>query len=76
MARLDKERELKLLPIRETAAIKQIKALGHTIISNSTTDIKFLFKGNVITYFYYSGWASGKGIKDGRGLQQLLIQIK
>jgi hypothetical protein len=76
MARLDKDREQKLQPIRVNGAIKQIEALGHKIISQSQIEISFLYKDNVITYFPYSGWASGKGIKDGRGLKNLLTQIK
>jgi hypothetical protein len=35
-----------------------------------------MYKENEITYFPYSGWASGKGITDGRGLANLIKQIK
>jgi len=33
-------------------------------------------KGSLVLYFPYSGWASGKTIKAGRGLKNLLSQIK
>lgn len=35
----------------------------------------FDYKGNKIRLFPYTGWHTGKGIKDGRGLQNLLKQI-
>ena len=76
MARLDKEIELKLQPIRFNEAVKQIEALGHKVHFKSENNIRFMYKDNEITYFPYSGWASGKGITDGRGLQNLLKQIK
>jgi hypothetical protein len=76
MARLDKDREQKLQPIRINEAVKQIEALGHKVHFKSENNIKFMFKDNEITYFPYSGWASGKGITDGRGINNLLKQIK
>jgi hypothetical protein len=76
MARLDKDREQKLQPIRVNEAVKQIQALGHEIVSQSQTEISFLYKNNLIKFFPYSGWASGKGITDGRGIKNLLKQIK
>ncbi len=37
--------------------------------------IRFLFHGNTITVWPYTGWFSGKGIKDGRGAKKLYQQI-
>lgn len=38
--------------------------------------IEFEYKGHIVKYFPYSGWATGKTIKDGRGLDNLLKQLK
>jgi len=76
MGRLDTERQQKLEPKRINKARTEIEALGLKITETSSTYLKFEFKGNTITYFPYSGWASGKGIIDGRGLDNLLKQLK
>lgn len=75
MARLDKERQKELEPLRMRKALNEIKKLGYKV-SNSKNQIWFLFNGYVVNYYPYSGWASGKSIKDGRGLKNLLKQIK
>lgn len=38
--------------------------------------IEFEYKGHIVKYFPYSGWATGKTIKDGRGLMNLINQLK
>lgn len=37
--------------------------------------IRFSFRGNTVTVWPYKGWFSGKGVKDGRGIDKLLKQI-
>jgi len=76
MARLDQERQQKLEPLRMNTAVEKITALGFKIEKKTTTFLQFIYKESTITYFVYSGWASGKTIKDGRGLENLLNQIK
>ena len=56
-------------------AILKITELGYDI-EHTHNEIIFTYKGNTISFFPYTGWASGKGIKDGRGLNKLLKQIK
>lgn len=56
-------------------ALKQLVALGFKCQSDDTKII-FDFKGSPITFYPYSGWASGKTIKDGRGIENLLKQLK
>jgi hypothetical protein len=75
MSRLDKDRQTKLEPERMQFAIEEIESLGYEILYKDNTKIQFFFKHSVITFFPYSGWASGKNIKDGRGIGNLLIQI-
>jgi hypothetical protein len=74
--RLDAERQALLEPDRTTTAIKTLTEMGFNVQVVSNNEINFLFKDAVIKYFPYSGWASGKSIKDGRGFQTLLNQLK
>lgn len=72
--RLDQQREKQLQPKRIQFAINQLKEAGFDCTSDDTK-VEFLFKGNKITYFPYSGWHTGKSIKDGRGWKNLKKQI-
>lgn len=38
--------------------------------------LQFEFKGATVRFFPYTGWFSGKTVKDGRGLNNLLKQIR
>lgn len=73
--RLNQEREQKLQPERIKSAKSEIERLGFVIEYEDETTLKFNYLGNLITLFPYSGWFSGKGIKDGRGLKNLIEQI-
>lgn len=76
MPRLDTERQNKLEPERMDYAIKQIAKIIKTDIYSNATRIEFEWKEESVFFFPYSGWATGKSIKDGRGLQKLLTQLK
>ncbi len=76
MARLNKERQEQLEPERIRYAKEQIEKLGYTVTGESKTYISFEFKGHPVKLFPYSGWHTGKTIQDGRGLKNLLDQIK
>jgi len=77
MARLNQERQKRLEPLRIRVAIEKIEALGYsTTFVTKAKAINFKFKGSQVAYYPYSGWASGLSIKDGRGLQNLLNQLK
>ena len=76
MARLDIERQRRLEPKRIATAIRSVEELGLQIKYKDSTKIMFDFKGSNVTYFPYSGWATGKTIQDGRGLTNLLKQLK
>jgi hypothetical protein len=75
--RLDKEREAALEPERMKYAMQHLNALGFSCdcIENEK-EIRFIFKGERVKFYPYSGWHTGKSIKDGRGLQKLLDQLK
>lgn len=62
---------------RTEYAKSQIEALGYTVTENpGNRSFKFEYKGNPIRVFPYKGWFTGKGIKDGRGIKNLLKQIR
>lgn len=74
--RLDQEREKELTPVRVEYAKMAIQEEGHDIVSIAGDRIEFLFDGNIIRHYAYSGWHTGKGIQDGRGIHKLIKQIK
>lgn len=63
-------------PKRLEYAYEEIKKRGFNIHYHSDTRLKFMYKENEITIFPYTGWFTGKGIKDGRGINNLLKQLK
>ncbi len=75
MTRLNIERQAELEPKRIEYAKKKIEELGFEV-TESETELRFIFNGNIIKLFPYSGWHSGMGITDGRGLDKLLKQIR
>lgn len=74
--RLDQEREERLQPTRIEFAIKEIEKLGYKIVYKDKTKVIFDFKDSSVTIYPYSGWFTGKTVQDGRGLQNLLNQLK
>lgn len=76
MARLDIERQRRLELPRLNYAAQQICKLGYTVTVKDGNSLEFEHKGSTVTFFPYSGWATGKSINDGRGLQRLLEQLK
>lgn len=76
MARLDKQRQKRLEPLRMEEAKRKIGAICPNLYSQTSNSISFDFNGSKVTYYPYSGWATGKSIVDGRGLENLLNQLK
>lgn len=57
-------------------AIEQLEKIkGVRIDLVDEVKIIFYWKENKITLFPYSGWHTGKSIKDGRGIENLLKQL-
>ena len=78
MARLDIQRQTTLEPKRMAYAISEIEKKGYEVIQISKTELQFIHNtqyGHKVSFFPYSGWATGSTIKDGRGLRKLLKQI-
>lgn len=76
MKRLNKERQAELEPKRAEYAIERLGELNISATRISDSELEFEWKGNIIKFWPYSGWHTGKGIEDGRGLQNLLNQLK
>lgn len=76
MSRLDTDRQKELEPKRLEFAKNVIEKLGYSITHIDGTKLKFEYNGSEVTFFAYSGWASGKTIKDCRGISNLVNQIK
>lgn len=76
MARLNIERQERLEPGRIASTRKVIEKLGYEITYADSMRLEFPYKGQTVKFWPYSGWHTGKSIKDGRGFNNLLKQIK
>lgn len=72
--RLNQERQERLEPSRMKTAMETFTSMGLEP-ENDGKKITFVYKGSQIQYFPYTGWATGKTIKDGRGLDFLVKQL-
>ena len=62
--------------VRLMYAVNQITELGYACKwIGQKKCLQFDFKGSLVRFFPYTGWFSGKTVKDGRGLINLLKQI-
>jgi hypothetical protein len=73
--RLNQEREADLTPKRVQGCKEKLESLGFEVTATSDR-LDFIYKGSKIMFWPYSGWHSGKTIKDGRGFNNLLNQIQ
>ena len=63
-------------PGRQEYVIRVLSEKGYKpIIDTQNKCVRFEYRGNMITVWPYTGWFSGKGVKDGRGIKKLLKQI-
>lgn len=76
MGRLDTERQEKLEPNRMRFAKNSLIMMGFHICYEDKTRLEFLYNGSVVKFYPYSGWHTGKSIKDGRGFRELIKQLK
>lgn len=76
MSRLDIDRQIELEPKRIEYCRGRLESLGFKVETTNSNELRFEFKGHIIKLFPYSGWASGKTIVDGRGINELLNQLK
>ncbi len=75
--RLDQEREAILQPQRIDYAVKALADIGIESRKVDNTELEFTLPNGVKgKLFAYSGWWSAKGIGDGRGIYNLIQQLK
>lgn len=76
MPRQNIELQNELEPKRMEYAISKLHSLGYVSLTHDDTKIEFFHRGEKCTLFVYSGWHTGKSIKDGRGIHNLLKQLE
>lgn len=74
--RLNQEREKRLEPKRVQYALDKLKELDIEPDYVGEKRIDFTYEGSKVQFYPYSGWHSGSTIKDGRGIRNLLKQLK
>jgi len=72
---LRKERRANKEGSRMDFAIKQLTGLGHKVTMETNNAISIIFKGERVMVYPYTGWFTGKSVKDGRGIKNLLKRI-
>lgn len=76
-AELIKEKRRLKEPKRIKYAIDKIQKLGYEIhYKEDQKAIEFIYRGELVRFYPYTGWHTGKAIKDGRGINNLLRQLK
>lgn len=75
MGNMNSRRE-KEQPNRVEYAKSELERLKIPVTYEDESTLQFEFKGNKIHFYPYTGWFSGKGIEDGRGVRNLLKQLK
>lgn len=57
-------------------AKERLERLGYEVTEvRDNKSLTFIHNGRRITFYPYKGWFSGKGIKDGRGLETLIKRL-
>lgn len=73
--RLDIERQKRLEPKRMKVAEEEILKLDYSMLIDENS-ITFFYKKQKVIFWPYSGYFTGKSVTAGRGLKNLLKQIK
>lgn len=61
---------------RMQIALCEIFDAGYEPEQMDDHEIQFEFKGSTVRFYPFSGWATGKTIRDGRGIKKLIEQIR
>lgn len=73
--RLNIKRQEELEPKRYDNSKQAIKKIGFETINIDSNQFNIITKKGIIHFFPYSGWHTGKCIKDGRGFKNLYNQL-
>lgn len=74
--RLDQQREDKLQPQRMRKCQVTLESLGYKVEVFEPDRLEFEHKGQIVKFWPYSGWHSGRSIEDGRGFGILLTKLE
>lgn len=75
MARL-RERQNELEAGRIIYALNQLNKIGYNVEQPDPRTLCFMHKGSPVTLYPYTGWFTGKTVTDGRGIHNLIRQLK
>lgn len=72
------EQKNKIEPNRFKYATEKLEAIGAKVTPKNDGSRSMIveYKNVKVTFFPYTGWATGKGIQDGRGIHPLLKQLE
>jgi hypothetical protein len=73
---IDKTKKIALEPHRVEYAISKLTELGFEVNHETDTTITIMFNDSMVKLFPYTGWFTGKTVKDGRGIDNLIKQLK
>ena len=74
--RLNIERQKTVEPKRMEHCKSTLEKMGFKVDEVSDTELNIEVEGTKVILFPYSGWFSGKLVKDGRGFKKLVYQLK
>lgn len=75
MARL-RERQNELEAGRIIYALNQLNKIGYNVEQPDPRTLRFMHKGSPVILYPYTGWFTGKTVTDGRGIHNLIRQLK
>lgn len=70
-----KARRSELITERMEHARKKLFQAGISYVCPNDLTISFRYNCETVLFYPYTGWFTGKSVKDGRGLRNLLNQI-
>jgi hypothetical protein len=74
--RLDQEREQRLQPRRMATTQASLESMGYEVEQSGPALLTFQHNGATVWFWPYSGWFSGKTVRDGRGFENLARQLR
>lgn len=73
---ISREKREKVEPARFGYCVRKLTALGFELTTRNTREISFTYKGSTVVLYPFTGWFTGKTVKDGRGIDNLVNQLK
>ena len=70
-----KEKRQEIQQDRLEYAKEELDKLSIDIVQETASELQFYHNGYLVKYFPYTGWHTGKSIKDGRGWKKLKEQL-